>query len=129
TWQDAYLEVGPEFEKLFAPDSPQRKNYVEVADQSEQVQQFWDAKDAVIVIDRSIFNAISQAMGHKLSEVEYASIFPEATYFKANFEEADVRDAFNAGLKKLCSSGDYAKLLKKHKIDLPSTICDSKAQP
>jgi len=99
---------------------------VEVADQSEQVQQFWDAKDAVIVIDRSIFNAISQSQGHKLSEVEYASIFPEATYFKANFEEADVRDAFNAGLIKLCSSDDYARLLKKYKIDLPSTICEQK---
>ncbi|HCO22653.1 MAG: amino acid ABC transporter [Gimesia sp.] len=129
TWQDAYLELGPEFEKLFAPDSPQRKNYVEVADQSEQVKQFWDSKDAVIVIDRSIFNAISQATEHKLSEVDYASIFPEATYFKANFEEADIRDAFNAGLKKLCSSGEYDKLLKKYNIELPGTICDSKAHP
>lgn len=129
TWQDAYLELGPEFEKLFAPDSPQRKNYVEVADQGEQVQQFWNAKDAVIVIDRSIFNAISRATGHELSEVDDASIFPEATYFKANFEEADVRDAFNAGLKKLCSSGEYAKLLKKYNIDLPSTICDQKQKP
>jgi len=124
TWQDAYLELGPEFKKLFSPDSPQRKNYVEVADQSEQVKQFWDAKDAVIVIDRSIFDAISQTTGHKLSEVEYHALFPEATYFKANFRGADVRDTFNAGLKKLCLSGEYAKLLKKYNIELPSTICD-----
>ncbi|QDV49651.1 substrate-binding periplasmic protein [Gimesia fumaroli] len=129
TWQDAYLELGPEFKKLFSPDSPQRKNYVEVADQSDQVRQFWEAKDAVIVIDRSIFNAISQSTGHQLDEVEYHALFPEATYFKANFEEPDVRDAFNAGLKKLCESGEYAKLLKKYKIDLPSTICDSKPKP
>lgn len=123
-WQDAYLELGPEFKKLFSPDSPQRKNYVEVADQSEQVKMFWDAKDAVIVIDRSIFDAMSLLTGHKPSEVEYHALFPETTYFKANFEEADVRDAFNQGLKKLCKNGDYAKLLKKYKIDLPSTICD-----
>ncbi|WP_339733257.1 transporter substrate-binding domain-containing protein [uncultured Gimesia sp.] len=126
TWQDAYLELGPEFKKLFSPDSPNRKNYVEVADQSDQVKQFWDAKADVIVIDRSIFNAISQSTGHQLSEVEYHALFPETTYFKANFEEPDVRDAFNAGLKKLCQSGEYAKLLKKYNIDLPSTICDPK---
>jgi len=125
-WQDAYLELGPEFEKLFSPDSPQRKNYVEVADQSDQVMQFWEAKEAVIVIDKSIFNAISQATGHKLSEVEYHALFPETTYFKANFEEPDIRDAFNAGLKKLCQSGEYAKLLKKYNINLPGTICDQK---
>jgi len=126
TWQDAYLELGPKFEKLFTPDSPQRKNYVEIADQSEQIKMFWDAKASVIVIDRSIFDAISQTTGHKLSEVEYHALFPEATYFKANFEEADVRDTFNAGLKKLCLNGDYAKLLKKYNINLPSTICDQK---
>lgn len=126
TWQDAYRELGPEFEKLFSPDAPQRKNYVEIADQSEQIKKFWDAKAAVIVIDRSIFDAISQTTGHKLSEVEYHALFPEATYFKANFEEADVRDTFNAGLKKLCQSGEYTKLLKKYNINLPSTICDQK---
>lgn len=128
-WQDAYLELGPDFKTLFSPDSPQRKNYVEVADQSDQVKQFWEAKADVIVIDRSIFNAISQSTGHKLSEVEYHAIFPETTYFKASFQEPDVRDAFNAGLSKLCQSGDYAKLLKKYKIELPSTICDPKPKP
>jgi|GEM_PF-1148697 len=126
TWQDAYLELGPEFKTLFSPDSPQRKNYVEVADQSDQVKQFWDAKAAVIVIDRSIFDAMSQAAGHKLSEVEYHALFPETTYFKASFQEPDIRDAFNAGLKKLCQSGEYARLLKKYKIELPTTICDQK---
>jgi polar amino acid transport system substrate-binding protein len=126
TWQDAYLELGSEFKKLFSPDSPQRKNYVEVADQGKQVKQFWDAKAAVIVIDGSIFDAISQTTGHKLSEVEYHALFPEATYFKANFEEADVRDTFNDGLKKLCKSGAYAKLLKKYNINLPGSICDQK---
>lgn len=129
TWQDAYLELGTEFKKLFSPDSPNRKNYVEVADQSNQVKQFWDAKADVIVIDRSIFNAISQSTGHQLDEVEYHALFPEATYFKANFEEPDVRDAFNAGLKKLCQSGEYAKLLKKYNINLPSTICDPQSKP
>lgn len=129
TWQDAYRELGPEFEKMFSPDAPQRKNYVEVADQGQQVKQFWEDKAAVIVIDKAIFNAISQATGHKLDEVEYHAIFPETTYFKANFEEPSVRDAFNAGLQKLCQSGEYAKLLKKYNIDLPGTICDQKSKP
>ena len=42
TWGNAYLELGGEFEALFSPQSPQRKNYVEVADQKEQVRRFWE---------------------------------------------------------------------------------------
>lgn len=33
TWENAYLELGSAFEELFAPRSPQRKNYLEVANQ------------------------------------------------------------------------------------------------
>ena len=54
-WQRAYLELGDEFKQLFSPQSPQRKNYTEVADQIDQVRMFWHGKNKIIVIDGSIF--------------------------------------------------------------------------
>jgi hypothetical protein len=60
TWENAYLELGGEFEAMFSPRSSQRKNYIEVADQMDQVRKFWDGKGLVLVIDRSIFEYFSR---------------------------------------------------------------------
>lgn len=123
-WQDASLELGPEFKRFFSPESPQRKNYVEVDDQREQVRMFWQAKADIIVIDRSIFSYFSAETGHSTSEVAFHSLFPSVTNFKVGFKDAAVRDAFNRGLTRLCQSGDYAKLLKRYHVELPHTVCD-----
>ncbi len=124
TWQNAYLELGDEFEGLFSPGSPQRKNYVEVADQREQVRMFWQGTGDIIVIDRSIFSYFSKEMGHSISEVDLHSPFPAVTNFKVSFKEAAVRDSFDQGLRKLCQSGAYAELLDHYGIVLQSTVCD-----
>ena len=123
-WQKAYLELGDEFERLFSPQSPQRKNYTEVADQREQVQMFWQGKSYVIVIDRSIFNHISKATRHSMSEVRLHPIFPPITDFKVSFNDHAVRDRFNQGLTKLCNDGKYAQLLKRYDVKLLHTVCN-----
>lgn len=123
-WQDAYLELGPEFEHLFSPDSPQRKNYLEVGDQREQVRMFWDAETDVIVIDRTIFNYFSAELGHSTDQADFHSLFPPVTNFKVGFKDAALRDAFNQSLLGLCESGDYREVLKRYQVDLPRTICD-----
>jgi len=123
-WQDAYLELGPAFERLFSPGSAQRKNYVEYGDQREQVRVFWAAPADVIVIDRSIFRYYSVKAGHSMSEVAFHSLFPPVTSFKIGFEEPAVRDAFNRGLAKLCKTGEYAKLLEQYHIELQRSICN-----
>jgi polar amino acid transport system substrate-binding protein len=123
-WQDAYLELGPAFRELFAPESPQRRNYVEVANQREQMRMFWQSKDAVIVIDRSIFSYLSEEMGHSMREVSLHALFPAVSSFKVGFKDAAVRDAFDRGLTELCQNGKYAKVLTRYHVDLPRTVCD-----
>lgn len=124
TWQDAYLELGPEFKSLFSPDSPNRKNYVEIGDQREQVRMFWRASDDVIVIDRHIFNYFSAAMRHMPGELVFHSLFAPVTNFRVGFKDAALRDAFNQGLVRLCKSGEYENVLKRYNLELSHTICD-----
>ncbi len=124
TWQNAYLELGPQFKKLFSPQSPQRKNYQEIANQQKQVETFWAAKDDVIVIDRNIFRHFSQESGHSMSDVTLHFLFPPTTEFKVAFKSQAVRDKFNQSLQQLCRSGEYAKLLRQSQVKLPHTVCD-----
>ncbi len=124
TWGNAYLDLGPEFEALFSPQSPQRKNYLEVADQEEQVRRFWKGKGLVIVIDRSIFSYFSKKLGHKLNKVSFYAIFPPVTNFKAGFKDAKVRDRFNEGLAAMCKSGEYAKLLRRYDVVVKQEVCE-----
>ena len=123
TWGGAYLDLGPEFEAQFSPQSPQRKNYIEVADQEEQVRRFWAGKGLVIVIDRNIFNYFSRKMGHDPGRVSFHAIFPPGTHFKAGFRDAKVRDRFDAGLANLCKSGEYSKLLRHYDVAVKQEVC------
>lgn len=124
TWQEAYLELGPEFERLFSPQSPYRKDYVEVADQRQQVRMFWQGTDDIIVIDRNVFSHFSRDMGHSMREVALHALFPATTSFKAAFQDAEVRDAFNRGLTTICQNGTYVQILERYQVELPRTVCD-----
>ncbi len=123
-WQGAYLELGAEFEELFSPASPQRRNYVEFGDQEDQVRRFWQRDGSVAVIDRSIFRYFSEAMGHSMREVTLHRIFPSVTEFQVGFADVAVRDTFNRRLGELCRSGEYAALLDRYGVVLPESVCD-----
>lgn len=124
TWENAYLELGSAFEELFDPQSPQRDNYHEVADQEQQVRMFWEGEGRIIVIDRSIFDYFSRELGHTPDEVSYSAIFPPVTPFKVGFRDAAMRDRFNAGLAAMCTSGAYDELLKRYGVALSQSVCD-----
>lgn len=124
TWQNAYLDLGVEFERLFSPQSPHRKNYIEIADQIEQVQMFWQGEGNVIVIDQSIFTYLSKKMGHSMDKVTFHNLFPPVTNFKASFKDAELRDKFDQALSLLCQRGKYEQLLNQYSVKLQSTICD-----
>ncbi|MGR5140142.1 transporter substrate-binding domain-containing protein [Photobacterium sp. DNB23_23_1] len=128
TWQNAYLELGDEFQTLFAPGAEYRSNYHEFGDQAKQVAQFWKADKQVIVIDRSIFEFFSKAMKQSSDSVEYHSIFPPVTEFKASFKDKAVKDAFNKKLKEMCQNGKYVKLLEMYDVELEATVCDKLPQ-
>jgi polar amino acid transport system substrate-binding protein len=124
TWQDAWTELGQAFKSQYAPGSAERSNYIEVADQAKQVREFWEGTGNVIVIDRSIFDYLSPKMGHALDEAKYHPLFPKVTTFKVGFADSGIRDKFNAGLKKLCQSGEYDRLLKRYHVPDVAGVCD-----
>jgi len=124
TWEDARNELGDEFSNQYAPGSTQRTNYVEVADQAEQVRQFWKGTGKVIVIDRSIFDYFSEQQGHSPGDVEYHALFPKVTKFKVAFADAAIRDEFNTRLQQLCESGEYSRILKLHHMADLASACD-----
>jgi polar amino acid transport system substrate-binding protein len=124
TWENAYMELGSEFEKMFSPQSSQRKNYIEVADQKEQVRKFWDGKGLVIVIDQSIFRYFSGILGHDVNEVNFHDIFPPVTNFKVGFRDVTVRNRFNEGLAAMCRNGGYVELLHRYGVVAKQTVCE-----
>lgn len=123
-WQDAYLELGPVFEKLYAPGGPERSRYSEFGDQVEQVRAFWAAPDAVAVIDRAVFRAFTEQLGHSMNEVVQHDIFPPVTTFRVAFADPALRDAFDRGIAELCRTGAYRKILERYQVELPRTVCD-----
>jgi len=110
-WEDAYLELGEAFQKLFSPDAPDRKNYQEFAHQSKQVAAFWQSDDAVVVIDGSIFRLVSTQQGHDPGEAVFHAIFPPNTKFHVAFRDEALRDQFDERLKALKASGEYQRLV------------------
>lgn len=48
----------------------------------EQVRRFWQAEEAVVVIDRAIFAAFSRELGHEPSEAVFSDLFPPVTNFR-----------------------------------------------
>jgi len=124
TWENAYLELGDKFETLFSPQSPLRKNYIEVADQKEQVRMFWEGQGRVIVIDYSIFVYFSRELGHDVNEASFHAIFKPVTNFKAGFRDADLRDRFNQAVKAMCKDGSYTELMRRYGIEIGQSVCE-----
>jgi hypothetical protein len=95
-----------------------------VANQAEQVRRFWEGNGSVIVIDRSIFDYFSEEQKHSRDEVEYHALFPKITTFKVAFEDAAIRDDFNARLKLLRESGEYRRILRIFHMQDLAAVCD-----
>ena len=123
-WTGAYRELGPAFEKLFAPGAPDHDDYVEIQRASDQVGSFWKTDGAVAIINVVIFDYFSGRLGHSMDEVVLHPIFPPKTAFRVGFKDAGTRDAFNRGLAELCRSGEYAALLKQYDIDPETSVCN-----
>lgn len=123
-WQGAWRELGPDFARLFGPDGPAHARYVEVADQAEQVRRFWAEPASVAVIDGTIFRWFSKTQGHAGGDAAFHALFPPVTDFAAAFATPDVRDAFDRGLDALCTSGDYAAILRRWDVVLKRSVCD-----
>jgi len=124
TWQGAYSELGSAFEAMFRPGGPDHADYVEVADLKELVERFWQQRNAVAVIDRNIFRYFTEQIGRSIDNVRFHDLFAPASEFRVGFRDEAVRDRFNAGLAELCSSGEYAVLLKRYGVIVRRSVCD-----
>lgn len=112
-WQNAYRDLGPEFEALFDPASlapPSRAMYAELPSQRSQNLMFWMGRADVVIVDKTIFLFYKRELGKELdtsSEPVFHEVFPKRTHFQAAFKERKMRDDFNEGLRYLRSTGAY----------------------
>lgn len=118
-WQNAYEDLGPEFQALFSPKvkEPYRAKYREIANQKKQVEMFWKGEADVIVIDESVMLWFTKELAQKVdtsAALVYHKIFPAETLFRISFKRERVRDDFNAGLKEIRASGLYQKICDKY---------------
>lgn len=118
-WQNAYRDLGPEFEAMFNPkaQTASRRQYFELPSQMAQNKMFWAGRAQVIIIDKTIFlwyrKTLAGAMDTS-AEVVFHNIFLERTSFRVAFKNAKVRDDFNEGLRHLRSSGIYQQLYERY---------------
>ena len=123
TWQGAYEELGPQFEALFAPGMPNHADYSEGRDPETITRDFWAGEGLVAVLDITLFKHYSVASGHAMDDVVVHNIFPPKTDFRVGFRSETIRDSFDAGVKRLCASGDYAAILKRYGVPSEATVC------
>jgi len=121
-WQDAYKDLGPEFEALFSPsvELPYRNKYREIPDQAKQVAMFWNSEAEVIVIDESIMLWFTKHLANKSGSIQdlvYHNIFGDKTQFRVSFKDQQVRDDFNEGLKYIHEKGIYQQVIDKYLKD------------
>jgi polar amino acid transport system substrate-binding protein len=117
-WEDAYEDLGAEFQALFSPRAQEaRGQYREIANQAEQVEMFWKGEAEVIVIDESVMGWFTSALSGKIdttAALAYHRIFAGETQFRIAFRSERVRDDFNAGLKQLRASGGYDAIHRRY---------------
>jgi len=119
TWQNAYRDLGPEFESLFSPNVEESyiEKYKELPVQADQVDMFWKDQAEVIIIDEIIFKWFSKRLsGLKKpdQEVVYHYLFPEITEFQLNFKDSRIRDDFNTGLKYIRDEGIDKEIMEDY---------------
>lgn len=119
TWQNAYRDLGPEFESIFQPDPPEEyKNlYTEHSSQEGQNLMFWGDRAEVIVIDKTIFGWYRQQLSEETDttpDVTFHNIFSGRTYYQAAFKSEELARDFEEGLKYLKLTGRYAQLYNEY---------------
>ncbi len=115
-WQNAYLNLGPEFVKFYGPEAEgdHLGRYKEFANQEHQNLFFWKGRADVIIVDRTIFLWFRKRLSDQLdtsAEVTFHDIFGKETHYQVNFRDEGIRDDFDEGLKHLRSSGRYQELI------------------
>ncbi len=124
-FQMASKILGTEFGTM----AEQNKDYLEIADQSIQLNLLFKERTDVVVMDKRIFNyfkiravealeqgklAFFQHKDELQKKVQYHCIFPPSRY-KFAFITEQIRDDFNLGLRSIKKNGVYDAIFEKYK--------------
>lgn len=111
-FQNAPLFLGPDFGAM-ARTNP---NYQEVSHQALQVEMLFGGHAQAIVLDRRIFMYYFRRSATAQKSADHYvihSLFPLMTRCAA-FNDKDLRDALNRGLRKLRENGDYQRIVARY---------------
>ncbi len=116
-FQKADTYLGEEFKTAVA-NNP---NYIEMANQENQVHMLLKGRIDIAVMDRSIFEfycnkLVSEGKVPKGVKVKFYNLF-EPSRYRAAFADKTVRDQFNEGLKRLQQSDGYQAIYDKYLND------------
>lgn len=111
-FQNASLILGPEFKV----QAERHRDYKEHPQQITQNRLLYTGRVDVVVGDRLIFRYLNRQVEASINTsqplVHHMIFKPSAR--KAVFRDAELREAFNAGLKKIRKNGTYAAIYKKY---------------
>lgn len=118
-WENAYQDLGPEFNALFKPDKNNLLpvGYFENRNQQAQNAMFWAGRVDLIIVDKTIFAWYRKQLAESFDtdqEVQYHAIFGEKTYFPALFKDKSMCEDFKKGLGSLKERKQYQKLFEKY---------------
>lgn len=113
-FQKADVYLGEAFAKTVA-DNPQ---YVEMANQENQVHMLLKGRIDLAIMDRSIFQfyqnkLVSEGEVSGDVRVRFYDLF-EPSRYRGAFADREIRDSFNQGLRKLRESGAYQAIYTKY---------------
>lgn len=110
-FQNATKYLGNEFAAMAKDNS----NYAEQGNQEAQVKMLYSGRVDAIVSDINIFKFFRKKVDNMDTSVEITlhELFP-GTDYKVLFNDAQIRDDFNAGLAELRASGRYKAIVDSY---------------
>ena len=114
SWQDAGIHLGPEYAQM-ASNNPR---YRETFDQSVQVKMLFLGRYQIVQMDAQIFDYY-RAKVSQTGAVDASQAVDRFALFGSSpngflFKNKELRDKFNAQLKRLKQTGEYDKIFIRH---------------
>ena len=118
-WQTGWKCLGPQFEAEYRPDANGvfPKNYFQAPNQLSQNKMFWLGRVPIIIVDKTIFEHHKKILRNDYDTtvpLRYHDIFGGKTSYSVAFSQANLRDQFNAGLKKIRLNGEYQPIINAY---------------
>ncbi len=112
-FQNAHRVLSEEFTQV----SKLSPHYIEVPDQTRQVEMLLQGNFQIAVMDVNIFLHISQTLLEQMTADKFAfhPVFRTSPY-RIGFKDRLLRDRFNVALAKFKSSSDYQNLFARYPI-------------